>query len=83
MSNERNDIKFLNLSSRDIVFGRATVVASSLNGRVGWALIGGRFTESQRVAEREAQQMNRLIALCKQNRPKPLDVPSFADMVHQ
>lgn len=55
-----NDLK---TSERDIVIGRATVPAASCNGRVGWALVGGRFTESERYATAQAVEMNRIMSL--------------------
>lgn len=63
--NERNDMKYLNIASNDIVVGRATVPATSRMGRVGWALVGGRFTESLATARKHAEEIDRLMNLCE------------------
>lgn len=65
--NERNDI----------VIGRATVPATSKMGRVGWALVGGGFTESERVAMRHAAEINRLMNLCDSKGYNPVNAPTF------
>jgi len=77
MSNERNDMKYLNIASNDIVVGRATVPATSRMGRVGWALVGGGFTESERVAMRHAAEINRLMSLCEKTPYSPANIPAF------
>jgi len=75
--NERNDMKYLNIASNDIVVGRATVPATSRMGRVGWALVGGGFTENERVAMRHAAEINRLMALCETKPYSPANIPAF------
>lgn len=75
--NERNDMKYLNIASNDIVVGRATVPATSRMGRVGWALVGGGFTENERVAMRHAAEINRLMNLCDKHVRSQISVPAF------